>query len=558
MMGQWLRLSGFLVAACFAGLAAGQTGGLASGKALVSVGGPSLHEVNVLPGQTFAELTVPVSEASRLQLQVVAPVPNPQFAVIQPSGAALPLTAATIMDGAAIAPAIPGAAMHTHWIAQPAAGAWKVRINFAPATVRTVILVTALIESQYRASVVLGGINFRQGSAAAASLFVLSGVNPVTGATATLTAQAPSGRIIDLAPNDNAAPNTADATAGDGLYTGALVFEEVGRYVLNGRAQFTATNGAAVTREARAVAFVTAPKLELLGISTSVQSGPGNCVASLAVNLNTSLILPGDVVAKAVLRASNGHRMMRTVSVRASVGTLNLALVFPSADVRNELGVNGPYAVERVEVVVTAANGTTLEGSANEPTVTAAVTLASLCVDPVRVGPTATVTPVLTNGYISALNVSFLVAVSTGGLHQISFRVTGSERQQVAASSQSTNLVVGSNTIAVTVPASALQTSDGPFQVESVLVLGPAGSASVSFVGNPAVFSRWQFTPRFKGDLNADGRVDGADRELLLGFRNAGALTPGDRRDLDRNGLIDLRDVQLLQRGYCVVGSCPP
>jgi len=226
--------------------------------------------------------------------------------------------------------------------------------------------------------------------------------------------------------------------------------------------------------------------------------------------------------------------------------------------VRNELGVNGPYAVERVEVVVTAANGTTLEGSASEATVTAAVTMASLCVDPVRVGPTATITPVLTNGYISALSVSFPVSVSTGGFHQISFRVTGSERQQVAASSQSTNLVVGSNTISVIVPASALQTSDGPFQVESVLVLGPAGSASVSFVGNARTFSRWQFTPKFKGDLNADGRVDGTDRDLLLGFRNVSALTPGDRRDLDRNGLIDLRDVQLLQRGYCVVGSCPP
>jgi hypothetical protein len=549
-------LIGFVAAACVGGASAQPA--VPGGRALVSVGSPTFHALDVLPGQTSAEITVPVSEAVRLQLQVVAPVSNPMFTVTQPSGVSLPLPTATVMDGAAMAPAIPGAALHTPWIPLPASGNWTVRVNFSPATVRTVIFVTALIESPYRASVVLGGLHFRQGTATAASLFVLSGENPVQGAAVTLTAKAPSGEVINLAPNDSATPGTADATAGDGLYTGALFLEEVGQYLFTGRAEFTAANGTVLTREAQAIAIVSAPKLDLMNISTSVLSGPGNCVAAVQVNLTTNLLAPGDVVAKAVLRGSNGRRMERTFSTSATAGTLPLTLSFFAADVRNELGVNGPYTVDRVEVVVTAANGTTLEGSASEASVTAAVTLASLCVDPVRVGPTATVTPVVSNGYISALNVSFPVAVTTGGSYRVSFRVTGAERQQVFASSQSPNLVAGTNIITAVVQASALQATDGPFQVESVLVLGPSGSASVAFVGNTTPFSRWQFTPRFRGDLNADGRVDVADRNLLLGFRNVGALSPGDRRDLDRSGTIDLRDVQLLQRGYCVPGSCSP
>lgn len=553
-MGQWLR-SGLLAAlTLFAGTVLAQP----SSTALVSVGGPVLREVDVLPGQTSAEVVVPVSEALRLQLQIVAPVPNAVVTLFDPSGAGVSLVSATLLDGTAQAPAIPGMAMNTPWLAQPASGAWRVRIAFAPATTRTVIFVTALIESRYRAAVVLGGTDFRQGDASAVSLFVLDNEAPVTGAAISLTAQAPSGQIMDLTPNDSANPGSADGRANDGLYTGALVFEDVGRYILRGRAQFTAANGAIVTREAQTVAFVSAPKLTLTGISTGVLNGPASCIAALTVNLATNLLVPGQVVATATLRASNGTRMRRTLNANAAAGALPLSLQFAAADVRNELGVNGPYALEQVQVVVTAANGTTLEANVTEAGVTAAVTLVSLCDDPVRVGSAATVVPVVTNGYISALDVSFPVTVRTAGAYRISFRFTGGERQQLAASSQSRSFVAGTNIIRLLVPANSLQTADGPFQVESVLVLGPAGAASVSVVSSSAAFSRWQFTPTFRGDLNGDARVDVVDRDLLATFRNQRALQPGDRRDLDRNGIIDLRDVQLLQRGYCAPGFCVP
>ena len=529
-----------------------------AGNALVSVGGPTFHEADVLPGQTTAEVLVPVSEVTRLQLQVIAPVPNPVITLENPSGAAVSLANATFLDGSLQSPAIPGGSLHTPWIAQPSNGVWKVRVRFAPASARTVILVTVLAESPYKASVVLGGLNFRQGDAAAASLMLLANSSPVTGAAVSLKARAPSGQVIDLSPNDSATPQTADAKANDGLYSGAIVFEEVGQYLFEGVAQFAGAAGVTVSRKAQAVAFVSAPKLALTNIFPSQRSGPNGCVAAVDINLTTRLLVPGQVVSRVVLRASNGRRMERSASLNAAAGALPLIVSFPAGDIPGELGVAGPYTVETVQVVVTSSDGTTLEGSASEAAVTPAFSLASLCVNPVSVGSRATITPQISNGYISALGVSFPISVTAAGSYRVSFRVTGGERQQIVASSQTLLFSVGSNDVTLVVPAASLQSVDGPFQVESVLVQGPSGTTSASLVGSDANYSRWQFAPTIRGDLNADGRVDVLDRDLLARFRNIRGLQPGDRRDLDRNGVIDLRDVQLIQRMYCAAGSCPP
>mgnify|MGYP001216870033 CR=1 FL=1 len=526
-------------------------------KTVVPVGSPAFYEADVLPGQTSVEIAVPVSEATRLQLQVLAPVPSPQFTLLNPAGAPVALNQATLLSGSAQQPALPGAALYTPWLDLPSNGIWRLRVNFAPATQRTVVGVTAFLDSPIRAAVLLGGTQFRQGDAIAASLFLLNGDNPVTGAAVSLTARSPSGQTIDLAANDAARSGSGDARANDGLYTGALVFEEVGTYLFQGRAQFNAPNGSPVLRETRAVALVSPPKLSLTGIGAGVRTGPRNCVAAHTVSLSTALLTAGQVVAKATLRAANGRRITRTQSLSATPGTLPLTLDFPANDIRNELAADGPYTVELVQIVVNSADGTTLEASASDAAVTAAVTLSALCQEAVRIGSDATVTPVVTNGYISALNISFPVGVTVAGNYRVSFRVTGGERQQVAAFSLAPNLTVGTTPISVNVPATSLQAADGPFQVESVLVLGPAGSASVSVIDGSGPLLRWQFTPTIRGDLNGDGSVDAADRDLLASFRNVRSISPGDRRDLDRNGLIDLRDVQLLQRLYCAAGSCP-
>ena len=115
----------------------------------------------------------------------------------------------------------------------------------------------------------------------------------------------------------------------------------------------------------------------------------------------------------------------------------------------------------------------------------------------------------------------------------------------------------GSNTVEVSVPHDKFQTVDGPFSVESVLILGLGNSAQASVVGSSDSLLQWQFLPNITGDLDSDGDVDATDRAILLSYRNVTALSPGDRRDLTEDGLIDLRDARFIVRLSCAAGSCP-
>ena len=52
--------------------------------------------------------------------------------------------------------------------------------------------------------------------------------------------------------------------------------------------------------------------------------------------------------------------------------------------------------------------------------------------------------------------------------------------------------------------------------------------------------------PPVRGDVDGDRDVDRADLNLILAARNKRASGPGDPRDLDRDGVITVRDARLL------------
>ncbi len=184
------------------------------------------------------------------------------------------------------------------------------------------------------------------------------------------------------------------------------------------------------------------------------------------------------------------------------------------------------------------------------------VSLVSLCSPPIELPGPLTVTPVLKSGMIGSLNLSFPVRVSVSGNYQISFKLIGAGGEDLGLINASRSLNIGTNTITANVATPAFLTSDGPYQGISLLVFGGGNSARLDLLGMTPAFSRWQFYPRVTGDLNGDGAVDAADNSLMTTFRGQRALAPGDRRDLNRDGIIDLRDARELQRLSCTVSTC--
>lgn len=545
----WLTLARALIWAVV--LCSGTLANAQGTQTTLPVGAPDTVRFYVQPGQTSATLPIDVSEVKRLNIFVLAPVPGAVVQVLDPAGT---VVNGEWIDGSTLTPALPGGYFRSPWVQSPASGQWRVRATFPPAQTKTVIEATVSIESDYRAGLFLSGERFRQGTGTAVMLFLLNGASPLVGMTPQMSVKLPNGSTFALSPRDDG--TRPDRLGADGVYTDTFLFAAVGIYEFSASVSFRTAGGALVTRRARAVAVVEPPKLDLTGIGMSQDNGT-DCVAAARVNLSTSLLTSGTVIATATLLASNGNTLQQSTSVVATPGSLQMSIPFSADEMRNSLAVNGPYIVSKINVLVSARDGTTLEASATNAATTPAWALSQLCLPKLAVSSTSTMTPILRNGYVDVLRAAIGITVATASSYQISFRVTDGARKEVGAYSTTRTLSAGTNTVSLDVPAFRMQTSDGPFQIETVLIVGSSASLTAPLVPSNFSLSRWQFYPTYAGDLNGDGSVDVADRDLLLTFRNTKAVSPGDRRDITRDGKIDLLDVQALQRLACAAGTCP-
>ena len=86
--------------------------------------------------------------------------------------------------------------------------------------------------------------------------------------------------------------------------------------------------------------------------------------------------------------------------------------------------------------------------------------------------------------------------------------------------------------------------------------VGTAGTHSIVVIVEDAEDRRVEATleitlapmvrPVVRGDIDGDGDIDATDLALVLAARNRPATGPGDARDLDRNGVINILDARIL------------
>jgi hypothetical protein len=110
---------------------------------------------------------------------------------------------------------------------------------------------------------------------------------------------------------------------------------------------------------------------------------------------------------------------------------------------------------------------------------------------------------------------------------------------------QSTNTNFLSGNIAVaTVNSTGLITAVGP------------GTTTVTVSNGGQIASVTVSVPNsLRGDLNADGKVDADDVNILLSALNTKATGLFDARDLNGDGTIDVKDLQILA-GLCTLAGC--
>lgn len=528
-------------------------------SALVATNLPEILNGNVSVNSTSAVIPVPVSGCKSIRFQAIAPVSGVAMALRNPSNvdaASIALGNVSFASGADISPnnPLPGGVFTSASINAPVDGAWSAVFTFPPASAATVIQFTHYCESEYAAGLAIERTQFVTGEDIGIGMLILKGQAPVLGLTPTLSVRRlPSGTLANVPLADNGL--NPDAASGDGIYTGDFVWPQAGKYEITGSVTIPTPNGP-VTRTVKQRVHVADAGLSATNVTTQTVSS-GGCVTGMQVQIAVNVLTPGSYLTRVVLQASNGKQVSATAaSTFAASGSATSSVQFP-LELLRDLGVDGPYLLQQVRIDQVQNEQFTLAFLRQPAGQTVGVTLNQLCANPIEIAGPVVATPTLSSGFISSLSLSFGVKATIGGNYNVSYKVLGSRGEDLGLYVQSRSIPAGGvSTFTQPIDSFALLNADGPYAVVSVLVSGPQ-SAQFSNIGSTQGFSRWQFLPRTAGDLDGDGDVDAADRGLQATFRNEAALSPGDRRDLNRDGKIDILDLRKIQALTCAVGLCP-
>lgn len=530
--------------------------------ALVNAGAFSTLVGAIQPGQAQVDVVVPVSGLNSLRIQAIVPVTGARVSLIDPNGTvAVQPTDPGISfgDGAALSPPLPGGVFITPDVASPANGNWVLRATFPPAPEKTIALLTVFADSPYRVGMVLTSPSYRVGQPVPLGLLAVYNGLPIAGLQPSFSVRKDGQTLATLPAADSGQVADFDGKTGDGIYSQGYTFNDTGRYEIVGSVNIPVAGGSMIQRSATAFIDIQPVNYTLNSVTGNVITGSGACVARLDVVSNATAQLPGTYATAATLRAPGGQSLVkRTSSLLAAPGALAATVSFTAREIRQQLAQGGAFVVDPLDVVSFAGETPMLEVRRPNAVTFPSYTLAQFCTDPIEVCSAGSVTPVLRSGYIGQLNFRLPIRVTTAGAYTVSFKITDGNGVEVGQFGLSSSLVVGDNNIAATVLADRLQKSDGPFSIDSVLVVRGSTTAQASRVAVPGSnFARWQFFPTITADLNGDGSVDAADSQIVVSYRNTAPLQPGDRRDINRDGKIDVRDGREVVLRACQAPSCP-
>lgn len=496
---------------------------------------PETVTASITPGSTSVNIPFTVTGADGLRLDVIVPTDNAQFALIAPSGAvAFPVV--EYNPGSSQTPPLPGGVFTTSEILAPEDGVWTIRLTFPAAPTQTVALATVYARSRYQAGIAIARDRFLVGEDASIGMLIVDNGQPVKSLNPAISV-GPAGPVPAM---DNGAD--PDGLANDGIYSIGNVFSQSGTYRIVGTVTIPTPKGP-VSRRAERTVEVVEPGLALTSVATTIVKGAGNCVSGINTALSYNVAKVGNYVTHAQLGAPNGKSIYNRTNRLLNTGPNTVTVSFAAKDIKKAGMGDGPYNLSLKVLEVSAMQGFTLTYQKVD-VVSLPIKLADICSDPVELQDSLTVTPTLKNGFIGSLNFSFPVRVQSAGTYQISFKIIGVNGADVELVSISRSLSVSMNVVTASVPSDKFLGADGPYKAISLLVVGGASSARLDTVGQSSTFQRWQFYPNINADLNNDGSVDAADQGVLLQYRANKALSPGDRRDLNKDGVIDIRDVR--------------
>lgn len=298
---------------------------------------------------------------------------------------------------------------------------------------------------------------------------------PLLGATVTAGVLAPSGDFQAIALADDGMG--ADATAGDGIYTGVFASAESGDYQIG-------VNAAGLSPAFQRSAIVLAPVASgqadfATGFTEQVFDDNGNGLHDrLVVSGDLTVDATADYFLRAVLADAVGN-VIDEASLRLTLtaGTHVIDFTFDGSTIFQH-GVDGPYQLQLVRVAEEQQIAVLPVVSLDDTYATSSYLAAEFEHDAVVATGGGVDMGVDTDadGDFDELQIGVDLDVLTAGTYQWSARLEAPNGQGVGFASGQASLIAGLNTLQLVFEGNPIGTSglDGPYQVRDLLVYGPA------------------------------------------------------------------------------------
>jgi hypothetical protein len=507
---------------------------------------PSVLTIPINPGDTNANAPFTLNNSGAVRLQALVPIDGATLSVTDSSDvtrgdSAILFTSSNDLGAAGV----PGGSFVLEDFVLPA-GEYRANFTFPAADQQTAIMVTVGNSADaggpaYEIAVVVPKSRVVLGDVATFGVLLLKDGLPLTGLQPELTMISETGLSTPVALTDDG--QEADGLADDGLYSSELELGTIGTQDLEAGISFI-DEGRVIELTASGSVEVLPQSAEIVDVQSQLIVAPEGCVDGLSQTVALSIIDPGTYIVAGGIVSDSGVIEER-VNDDYAPGIAETVLEFGAEQLRNAVGTSSTIQSVNPELF-SLGEVIDLQDAAPRP-LDLMVSADQICRDePIAFG-SVSAQPIVIDNLIATLEFTVNVDVEDGGTYQLSFEVSGGG-QEVAIVSLNRTLQTGVNNVTFQISASEVQTIDGPYELTSGLVIGRSGALQRSNLGLSDFYSRWQFTPDREGDLDADGDVDRDDFDLLASFRNEAALSPGDRRDLNGDRVIDIRDLRMMVR----------
>lgn len=445
------------------------------------------------PGQPTATRSIVVDATSAVSVAVTAASQNLLVKLVAPNGTQYAVgdpTTATFESGyfpIGSTTTAPGAT-YLATVNNPQPGTWSLVVMQPTAiTAAMNVVMLTMLNNNTRAVLVGGGDTYPLGTPVRLALVVFDGTAKVrnlaidakifrSGTVA--TPAAPS--VLDFRDDGTG----ADDNAGDGIYQAFASVPQAGDYQVQVNVGGVASSGA-FQRTTAAQIRVVAKKANIdpLFNDRGIDLNADALLDQIGVTPRATIFESGTYNVGVRLRGSNGKELFKTIERDFTVGPVAPEVVFKTADIIQEIGVNGPYQVVEVRFLQSVGGDLVPADIRYDLGSTGPYLLSNFQRPRLSLSGAGSATGVDfdANNRYDQLNVTIEVLADFAGNYSFSARLADVNGTEIGFRSGAKSLSVGANQIAFSFVGFPIGQNgvNGPYFLSNLLLFG-AGQALIT------------------------------------------------------------------------------